>query len=215
MNDQSEYRIYGHCDSGHTYKVCLFLSLAGLPYNYMPIDVFAPLSERPQEFRAISRFGEVPVLVHKSFRIAQSNAILLYLASATERFGGVDAHSTVSITEWLFWEMSRLNLAVANLRYALRFEESPSADVVSLFRTRAEVALSQLDAQLQGSKFIVGPQLTIADISCAGYLFWADQAHLDLSRYANVPRWLADIKRLHGWRPPEELLHDGKPGLAA
>lgn len=206
MNDGPEFRIFGHCDSGHSYKVCLFLALAGLPYAYTPVDVFAPLCERPKEFRAVSRFGEVPVLLHKGFCITQSNAILLYLASATGRFGGVDANATVSITEWLFWEMSRLNLGVANLRYAIRFESKPSPDVVSLFRTRAEGALSQLDEQLHGSKFIVGSQPTIADISCAGYLFWADQANLDLSHYRNVSRWLADIRGLNGWQPPEQLL---------
>jgi glutathione S-transferase len=206
MNDWPEFRIFGHCDSGHSYKVCLFFSLAGLTYTYTPIDVFMPLSERPQEFRSLSRFGEVPVLMHKNICVTQSNAILLYLASATGHFGGVDANSTVSITEWLFWEMSRLNLGIANLRFALRFEKKPSPEVVSLFRARAEAALSQLDRQLQGSKFIVGSRPTIADISCVGYLFWADQANLDLSRYGNVSRWLADIRRLNGWQPPEELL---------
>jgi glutathione S-transferase len=208
MMKEPEFLIYGHHDSGHSYKVCLFLTLAGLRYRYVSVDVFAPLSQRSREFREISRYGEVPILVHRELRISQSNAILLYLASQTGRFGGADIKSSVSITEWLFWEMSRLNLGVANLRFALRFETDPTPDVVSLFRGRAEGALSQLDAQLQRSQYIVGQTPTIADLSCAGYLFWADQAGLDLARYPQVSRWLADIQRLDGWRPPEELLRE-------
>jgi glutathione S-transferase len=200
------FQIFGHSESGHSYKVCLFLRLAGLAYAYTPIDVFKPLVERPQEFRAASRFGEVPVLLHDGLSITQSNAILLYLTSVTGRFGGADKAETVSINEWLFWEMSRLNLGVANLRFALRFEEHSSPDRVTLFRERAEAALLQLDRHLQKSKFVAGKRLTIADISCAGYLFWADQAQLDLAQYPNVSRWLGGIRTTDGWQPPSELL---------
>lgn len=203
---RSGFQVFGNNESGHSYKVCLFLKLAGLPYVYTAVDVFKPLVERSQEFQAASKFGEVPVLLHNDHRVSQSNAILLYLTSVTGRFGGADAAETVSINEWLFWEMSRLSLGVANLRYALCFEEQPSAEKVALFRERSEAALLQLDQRLQKSRFVVGNCLTIADISCVGYLFWADQARLDLSRYPNVHRWLGDVQGLEGWRPPYELL---------
>lgn len=206
MTNGTKFQVYGHSDSGHSYKVCLFLTLAGLPYAYTHVDVFKPLAERSPDFRAASRFGEVPVLLHDGLCITQSNAILLYLAAATGRFGGADRTETVSINEWLFWEMSRLNLGVANLRFALHFEDHPPPQRVALFRERAEAALLQLDKHLRESRFVVGKRLTIADISCAGYLFWADQAHLDLSRYPNVPRWLGDIRSSKGWQPPGALL---------
>lgn len=204
--EQPEYTVYGHHDSGHSYKVCLFLELARLRYRYRMIDVFADPSSRPAEFRRLSRYGEVPVLVHDGLCISQSNAILSYLAEQTGSFGGTDRKSRAAINEWLFWEMSRLNLGVANLRFSLQFETDPPSDVVSLYKRRAEDALGQLNAHLESAKFIVGSSLTIADISCVGYLFWADQAKLDLSKYANVARWLADIRRLDRWQPPEAVL---------
>ena len=138
-----------------------------------------------------------------------------YLAEQTGSFGGTDRRSRAAINEWLFWEMSRLNLGVANLRFALRFETDPPSDVVSLYRRRAEEALGQLNTHLESAKFIVGSSLTIADISCAGYLFWADQAKLDLSEYANVARWLADIRRLDRWQPPEAILTSIPAGAGA
>jgi len=202
----NSFVVFGHRESGHSYKVCLFLTLAKIPYDYVGVDVLKPLAERPPEFRAVSRFGEVPVLIHGDLRISQSNAILLYLASLTGRFAGNDPRSLAAIHEWLFWEMSRLNLGVANLRFALRFEPDTPADTVALYRTRAEDAMARLDQQVARSRFITGEALTIADLSCCGYLFWASQAGLDLAHYPAVARWLKDIAAQDGWRPPEELL---------
>ena len=202
----NSFVVFGNRESGHSYKVCLFLTLARVPYDYVAVDVFRPLAERPPEFCAASRFGEVPVLLHGELRISQSNAILLYLASLTGRFAGKDARDLAAIHEWLFWEMSRLNLGVANLRFALRFEPDTPTDTISLYRKRAEDALARLEQEVARSRFITGDALTIADLSCCGYLFWANQAGLDLARYPAVARWLKDIAAQDGWRPPEELL---------
>jgi glutathione S-transferase len=202
----SSFTVFGNRESGHSYKVCLFLNLAHIPYDYIGVDVFKPLAERPPEFRAASRFGEVPVLVHGDLRLTQSNAILLYLASLTGRFAGKDARSLAAIHEWLFWEMSRLNLGVANLRFALRFEPDMPADAIALYRQRTGDALARLQEEVARSRFLTGDALTIADLSCCGYLFWADQAGIDLTRYPAVARWLKDIAGQDGWRPPEQLL---------
>jgi glutathione S-transferase len=201
------FTVFGHPDSGHSYKVCLFLTLAGLPFRYVRVDVFKPLGERSAEFRAASRFGEVPVLLHGDLRISQSNAILMYLASLSGRFGGTDTRSWAAIHEWLFWEMSRLNLGVANLRFALRFEPGTAPGALALYRKRAEDALTRLQDEMVRSQFLVGDALTIADLSCCGYLFWAKEADLDLACYPAVQRWLGDIAAQKGWRPPNELLN--------
>lgn len=178
----------------------------GVPYQYREVDIFQPLSGRPREFREQSRFGEVPVLVHDGITISQSNAILLYLSELTGRYGGEPGATKPVVLEWLFWEMSRLNLGVANLRFLRCFERSPPADVVSLFEQRARESLAVLDTHLGATRFVAGREVTIADISCCGYLFWSHQAGLDLAKVPNVSRWLNDVRRLKQWRPPEDLL---------
>lgn len=177
-----------------------------MPYQYREVDIFLPPSERPRDFRERSRFEEVPVLVHGDTTLSQSNAILLYLSDLTGRFCGATKATRPVILEWLFWEMSRLNLGVANLRFLRRFEKNPPADVVTLFEQRATEALAVLDMHLGSTCFIVGPDVTVADISCCGYLFWAHQAGLDLTKLPNVSRWLDDIRGLQHWRSPEDLL---------
>jgi glutathione S-transferase len=52
----------------------------------------------------------------------------------------------------------------------------------------------------------MGAELTVADIACCAYLFWPDQAKLDLSQWVNVSRWLERIRAVPGWGAPYELL---------
>ena len=102
--------------------------------------------------------------------------------------------------------MSRLNLGVANLRYAVRFEPGTPTPVVELYRTRAVQALDTLDTTLARHRFLVGGELSIADISCCSYLYWADQARLDMERWPHVKDWLQVIASLPRWQPPDVLV---------
>jgi len=65
--------------------------------------------------------------------------------------------------------------SVPNLRHALRWEPQPES-VLKFLRERANVDLKTLNDSLAQSEFLVPSGLTIADLSCAGYLYWIDQA---------------------------------------
>jgi glutathione S-transferase len=201
-----EFLLYGHYASGHSYKIALLLNLLNVPYDYEDVDILNERGGRTDGFVATARFNEVPVLVHRGHALSQSNAILQYLAKVFCRFGGEGDRGWWEVQEWLFWEMSRLNLGVANLRYAVRFEPSTPAPVVELYRTRAVQALDTLDTTLARHRFLVGGELSIADISCCSYLYWADEAHLDMERWPHVKNWLQAIASLPRWQPPDVLV---------
>jgi glutathione S-transferase len=67
--------LYGNRDSAHAYKTRLFLTLASVPHDYENVDLDVPHDLRSESFRAVAKFGEVPVLVHDAMAIVQSNAI--------------------------------------------------------------------------------------------------------------------------------------------
>lgn len=196
--------LYGNRESGHSYKAALALALLGLPHEYRAVDLGVPRPDRPAEFRAVSRFGEVPVLVAEGRPpLVQSNAILLHLARSTGRLGGDDPDG---IAEWLFWESNRIGLSVPNLRLARRFMPGTPADVVAWLEDRAVTDLDRLDLEMAGKPFLLGRAVTVADVSCCGYLFWLDQAGLDVARWPRVAAWLDRIRALPGWKHPYELL---------
>jgi glutathione S-transferase len=196
--------LYGSTNSGHSYKVRSFLQLAGLAHEYRWVDLNQPRSGRPAEFVAASKFGEVPVLVDEGRPLCQSNAILIYLAQKTNLFAGRPAEWQ-SVLEWLSWEANRVGFSVPNLRFSLLWAKQPP-EVLAYLRGRAQADLKTLDAFLASSEYLLPSGPSIADISCAAYLFWLSQAGLSEAEYPNLQRWLSALRGLPGWRHPDEAL---------
>lgn len=197
--------LYGNRESGHSYKVKLALSLLGLEHDYRSVDLSVDRGNRPPDFREVSRYGEVPVLVTEDGPIVQSNAILMYLARMTGRLRGeCDRDRTV---EWLFWEANRIGFSVPNLRFARTFATGTSAEVIAWLEARARADLDRLNEEFRHKEgFLLGPTVSIADIACCAYLFWPERTGLDFARWENVAAWLGRIRALPGWAHPYELL---------
>jgi glutathione S-transferase len=198
--------LYGHHESGHTYKVALALSIAGLDYEYRWVDILAPRGARRADFCAASKFGEIPVLVDGEAPLAQSNAILLHLARRSRLLGGESEERLSLASEWLFWEANRIGISLANLRSLVRFETNPSPEVLHWLRLRFQRDVERLDAELEARPFLLGASISIADLSCAAYLFFADQVGIDLAPWASVCRWLDRIRAQSGWKDPDQLM---------
>ncbi len=197
--------LYGNRESGHSYKVKLALRLLGLEHEYRSVDLALDRCDRPPDFREVSRYGEVPVLVTDGEPLVQSNAILMHLARTTGRLRGeCDPDRTV---EWLFWEANRIGFSVANLRFARRFATDTPAEVVAWLEARARADLDRLDEEFaRADSFLLGTTISIADIACCAYLFWPEQTGLDYTRWRNVAGWMDRIRALPGWAHPYDLL---------
>jgi glutathione S-transferase len=72
-------KLYHFALSGHAHRAALFLSLAGIDHELVNVDLAAGAHKLP-EFLALNAFGEVPVLDDDGTIIADSLAILVYLA---------------------------------------------------------------------------------------------------------------------------------------
>jgi glutathione S-transferase len=159
--------LFGALQSGHSFKVRLFLRLAEIAHDYTSIDIGAPRDQRPEPFRSIAPHGEVPVLLDDGETLAQSNAILLHLARKHGRFGGDTVAQWNEITSWLFWEANRIGRSFPNLRWHRLFDPNGAPDLVGWFHATAEVDLDRLERQLTDRAFILD-RPTIVDLSCAG-----------------------------------------------
>src|ERR1700722_13321482 len=103
-NDLSgRFTLHGSPHSLPTYRVALMLRLSGAGFSFRYVSFQRGVHLTP-EFRALSRWGQVPVLQHEGRVLLQSAAILEYLAEVLGRFGGADAEAGQQIREWLFWD---------------------------------------------------------------------------------------------------------------
>lgn len=203
---QDEITLYGNANSGHAYKVALMLAVSGVVHDYQAIDIDQPHGQRPEPFRSLARFGQVPLLVHNGEPYAQSDAILCHLAQHTGGFGAESASRMARVHEWLFWEANRLGMCLPQLRWARSFapQEYP-AGAVDWLQGRFDVDIARLEAELaDGRAFIIDELPTVADFSLCGYLFWADAAKVALPPH--VIAWLQRIRALPNWQSPESLL---------
>ena len=205
--------LYCNHESGHSYKVALALSLIGVPFEQRPVDLNLPRRQRAADFRNVALFGEVPVLVFDDgLAVCQSNAILDTLARRYGRLDGQTEAACVRVREWLSWEANRIAMSLPHLRFSRRFTPAGPA-LEAWFSERMRADLDCLDAALTTSPFLVGDVPTIADVSCCGYMFWADQAGVDLGAWPRVQAWLARVRALPGWRAPYDLLQSAPPLL--
>ena len=200
-----DWTLYSHPESGHSYKVKLALSVLGLPHQDRVVNIALPPAQRAVDFQQVAQFDEVPVLLHGNAVLVQSNAILLYLARHTGRWGGESAERLQHTTQWLFWEANRLGLSLPHLRFARRFDAaSYPSGTLDWLRHRFAQDIARLAHTLRdGQPFVLGEHPSMADISLSGYLWWADQAGLTLPPAVQV--WLARLSQQPGWLSPADM----------
>ncbi|MFA1677240.1 glutathione S-transferase family protein [Rhizobium mongolense] len=201
------FTLFGNRNSGHSYKVALMLMLAEVEYEYFHVNLDIERDDRPDKFRQITKFGEVPVLLHGEVAICQSNAILLYLARLLHRFAGENERDHSEIEQWLFWEANRIGFSLSNLRHIRRLGIA-APELEAYYESRARDDLDRLDSEFSDARkeFLIGDRFTIADIACCGYLFLAWQAKLDLNEWEGVANWLARIQTVRSWTAPLDLM---------
>jgi len=199
-------QLYGSCESGHSYKVQLMLNVAGVPHSYEEIDLRLTRAERPEPFRSLAKYGEVPLLVHDGRPYVQSNAILLHLAQYLQAWGGETPERLERVREWLFWEANRVGMSMAHLRYGQKFDDEGAyaGTVLPWFRRRFDADMLRLEEELaDGRAFLLDDIPSAADCSLCGYMYWPEQAQVAYP--ALVQAWLDRIAALPGWRHPYRM----------
>jgi glutathione S-transferase len=152
--------------------------------------------------------GEVPVLEHGELCLSQSGVILDYLAQRFRDFGPASEAERREVLRWMFWDNHRLTSYIATLRYLLKFvpEEKTDQAVVAWLTQRSGRALQTLDRHLFTNEWLAADRLTIADLSCVGYLYYDHEFGHDLTAYPNIERWRQAIAAQPGWKHPYDLM---------
>jgi glutathione S-transferase len=205
------FTLYGSPHSLPTYKVALMLRLSGEPFSFRYVSFQKGMHKAP-EFLALSRWGQVPVLLDGDRVHVQSAAIVEHLSMALGRFEGPDAASRQAVREWLYWDVDVLLPPVYGCysvslmqRKLLPINIEPA--IAHFHRQRAETALAKLDSQLAGRTYLCAAEPTIADLFCYGDVAFAQICAFDLTRLPNLGDWAERVSALPGFQSPFDLLH--------
>ncbi|BFG79638.1 glutathione S-transferase [Paraburkholderia terrae] len=190
-------KLYYHPLSGHSHRARLFLSLLGIEHQSIQVDL-AAAEHKSAEFLKLNRFGQVPVLVDGDTTIADSNAILVYIA---RKFGKTDwlpqtPALEAAVQRWLSVAAGEIAFGPAAARLITVFGAKYNAEELI---ARAHRILKLIDEELAGREFIAQPHPTVADVALYSYIARAPEGNVDLSFYPNVNAWLRRIEALPGF----------------
>jgi len=204
------FTLYGSPHSLPTYKVALMLRLVGEPFSFRYVSFQKEMHKAP-EFLALSRWGQVPVLLDGERVHVQSAAIVEHLADTLGRFRGPDPAARQLVREWLYWDVDTLSPPIFGC-YGVQLGRQKllpigvDPAIADYHGRRAEAALSVLDSHLAHGSYLCAAEPTIADLFCYGDVAFAEICAFDLKRWANVQGWAKRVTALPGFKAPFELL---------
>ncbi len=198
-----------HCfgESGHSYKAALTLALAGADWEPVFVDFFHG-ANRTEDYRAMNVMAEAPVMVDGDVTLSQSGVIQHYIVEKTGKLGGKTKADGREVLRWILWDNHKLSSQAGMQRFLMNFlpEDKRPAEVIAFTAGRLKAAFQTLDTALEGRDWLVGDAVTIADLTCCGYLYYPEPFGFDRADYPNIDKWLTRISDLPDWQHPYDLM---------
>lgn len=201
-------KLYYHPASTTCRPIMLLAAAEKLEIEYHVIDLFSGEHCQPA-FTAINPNQAVPYLEDGDFRLAESSAILKYLADKQKSPAyPSDLRERARVNERMDWFNTGLYRdlgyglvypqVIESYRYA---DHGVQSAVLAQAREKVKKWLTILDEHLIGSKnaYVCGAKLTIADFLGVCMITLGEVIRLDYSAYPNMSRWLANIKAIPYW----------------
>ena len=182
--------LYDYLPSQNAWKLRQLLELLGQPYAQQFVSIFEGEGQTC-DYLQVNPWGAVPAISLPDGRtLSESNAILRYLADGSPYLPG-DRYGSAKVAQWLSFEIDYIQNSVGSLRYWTLTGKigARPADMVAGKTAGAERALAALDRELSQKPFLLGEQVTIADIAIYAYAHLAGDGGVDLSPYPHFNDW--------------------------
>jgi GST-like protein len=179
--------------NGH--KVHIMLEETGLPYRVHPIDIGAGDQFKP-EFLRISPNNKMPAIVDTDgpdgagpFALAESGAILFYLASKTGRFLPGDLRQRWQVMQWVMFQMGHVGPMLGQAHHFLGYAPEKIEYAMNRYKNEANRLYGVLERRLGESRFLACEEYTIADMATMPWLRFPERQGVDIEEYPQVRRW--------------------------
>jgi glutathione S-transferase len=201
MNTRAnEFKLHGVALSGHTHRVELMLRLLNLPYR--TVDASAEVRATPA-FRKLNPLGQIPVLEQDELVLADSCAILVYLARRYAPGGHwlpEEPLAAAQVQRWLSIAAGEVAYGPATARLiGLKFIEGNPTQATQSAKI-ADRLLTFMEQHLAQRTYLATDHPTIADIACYSYVAHAPEGGISLQAYPAVRAWLQRVEALPGFR---------------
>lgn len=183
-------------------KVSIMLEETGIPYEAHRVDISNGESRGPA-FLSLNPNGKIPAIIDprgpngRPFGLAESCAILIYLAEKTGMLLSHDAERRYATIQWVIWQVSAMGPMFGQVGYFAKFEGREIEDKRPLahYVDESKRLLTVLESKLDDGPWIMGADYSIADIATLGMVrnlvgFYGAGELVGFAQFSNVRAWL-------------------------
>lgn len=200
-------KLYHFPLSPNSRRVVAVLHYLGLDCELQVLDILKG-EQKQDDFLKLNPNHMVPTLVDGDFVLWESNAIMQYLCSkvpGTALWPNDNPAVQADISRWQFWQTAHFGRACGILIFenilkkALNIGE-PDAKEIAKGEESFHNFAKTLEAHLKGREWLVGDQVTLADLSVGSFLSLAEMAAYPVASYNEIQRWYKNIEQLPAWQ---------------
>jgi GST-like protein len=180
--------------NGH--KVHIMLEETGTPYRVIPVDIGAGDQFKP-EFLKISPNNKMPAMVDpdgpegkgRPFALAESGAMLFYLASKTGKFLPKGLRERWQTLQWVMFQMGHVGPMLGQAHHFLGYAPEKIEYAMNRYKNEANRLYGVVDRRLRESEYLACDEYTIADMATVPWLRAPERQGVDIDEYPTLKRW--------------------------
>jgi GSH-dependent disulfide-bond oxidoreductase len=197
--------------NGH--KVHIMLEECGLPYRAIPVDIGRGDQFQP-DFLKISPNNKIPAIVDPEgpdgapISLFESGAILLYLAGKTGCLLPESTRGKYEVLQWLMFQMGGVGPMLGQAHHFRIYAPEKIPYAIDRYTNEAKRLYGVLNRRLAASRYIGGPEYSIADIAVFPWLrSWKNQG-IDWNDFPHLKGWFDELAARPAVRRGVEVLAD-------
>lgn len=203
----TKLRLFGSPISSNCHKVQCFLEEINIPYELKLVDLMKAEQRKP-DFLALNSLGAVPTIEVNGFHLAESNAILRYLAQKYEKYAYYPINLednarvnqmmdflTLHVARWIStinWHRVMMPTMMGQKGNPATIQEAEQNLLLSLPRLERHLART--------GTFICGPHPTIADIAFTPLADQSKDAQISLTDFPFTQKYINQLVNRPAWQ---------------
>jgi len=194
-------KLYWFYESGNSWKVRILLEQLGVPYEKVIVNLLKWEQKTEQFMSEFNPRGQVPVLEDEGRRFWDSAACLVYIARKYDRqdWLPIDAAGMAEVMQWVSLAATEIQFGLQYTRRGVMRDRWIAGNLAEL-QAIGRTALGALEWRLKNHDWLALDRITIADIACFPYVYYAHEAKLPLDdEYPGVARWVARCMAMPNW----------------
>ena len=199
-------KLYMTPASSNARRVRLTAAVLGMNLEEQLVNL-AQGEQRKPAYLALNPNGTVPTLVDGDFVLTESRAIMQYLAAKKPESELLprDESARMDVIRWQFWDAAQFSPQLGTFTFQKLIKQwlglgAPDQgkldEALMNFRRFAGV----LNAHLDGRKHVVGNALTIADLTIATSMMYAQQTEVPVAEFPHIQTWFSRISEMDAWK---------------